>query len=822
MPSFTNKKITQLFSAFFVLESIAALLFFLSPSEPQNRTIWLYSTSRFAVILFAALLLGSSLALYWKASTLDKSARLFQLAQRKGWREAFVFGGLFLFLLSNALHSIIKLLAQNHAYVTLQGYERYTATFSLYFSFLGIALAIYTFAIHRKSFAQFLSDQKKTLSITMIVWGLFITLFFLSETLYKSTSASNTWYVSGPHAPLLEWQIILAWFFAAFIMRYEGSFVRKQISDKWIVVFIWALTLTLWLGQPINPGYGAQAPIAPNHEIYPFSDAQLYAQNSQSIIIGKGMAGEEFPARPIYVIFLAIAHGLIGQDYTQLIAFQSIFLATFPAILYLLGKELSGRPLGIAVALLAIFRDITSNAVSHFTISLTYSKVFLSEVPVALLLSLFTLLAIKWIKKYPRKNAIPFIAGGLIGIAILIRTQSIVAIVPALLIAWIMQRRNFKEVFIQAVMVVLGIILVITPWLYRNWQHTGGIVLDNPLSQMNVLAVRYSNYPEIKIPQMPNENDSEYSNRMLDVALQSIAEDPKRIFTTIGNQFAQNIFGSLMVFPLRDSLPDTESLLKPTSNFWQSWTVVSPKSALFFLYAFLFTLGLATAWGKEKWLGLLPLGINIGYNFWTALFFASGIRFVFPVDWVFYFYQMLGLLTITRFLFLGLGTKLIGAEQAKNPRAMPNWVYGSAIFILFIAGISLPLSEIIIPDQYPDKTQNQMWQELYAKAPELQSILSSSFVLIEGRAIYPRYFEAGEGIADTAKPGYEPSPYNRLVFEMAGQKTGRVIFPLDNVPTYFPNTVDLILVTQNGSLDQTEYILVSDENQTILYERSNE
>jgi len=306
---------------------------------------------------------------------------------------------------------------------------------------------------------------------------------------------------------------------------------------------------------------------------------------------------------------------------------------------------------------------------------------------------------------------------------------------------------------------------------------------------------------------------------MLKIALESIAEKPERIFTTIGNQFAQNIFGGLLVFPMRDSLPDTQSLFMPTNNFWQSWTVATPKSGLYFIYAFLLALGLAAAWKKEKWLGLLPLCINILYNFWTALFFASGIRFVFPVDWIFYLYQMLGLLTLTRFIFGGLGTKLVEADPNPGPRALPNWVYSTSIFVLFLAGISLPISEVIVPDQYPDKSQSEMWAEFHEKA---FTDVDENLILIEGRALYPRYFTAGEGIEWTAKPGYEPSPKNRLVFEMAGQTTGRVIFPLTGEPGYFPNTVDVTLLTQDGTLETVEYILVNDETQAILYERNNE
>ena len=811
MPPITNKKATQLLSIFWMATSLLLLLFFLRPSEPQSRTFWLYSPSRLGIIILATLLLGLSILFNRKTRRLDE----LKLATKTGWRELFAFGGLLLFFASQSAQSVVRLLSNNKAFAYFNGYTLYAQIFALYFSLLGIALAVYTLILKRENFRAFVQNEAKTLKTAFWLWTLFTALYLISKILYQN--ANQFYYTSGPHAPVLEWQIFLAWLAGIWVMKQQN--LMGWIADNQIALVIWALTVILWRSQALNPGYGTQPPIAPNYAVYPFSDAQLYDQNSQSIIIGKGMANEEFPARPIYVVFLALTHALVGQDYNSVIAFQTLFLAAFPAVLYLLGKELGGRPLGVAVALLAIFRDITANAVAPFVVSLTYSKVLLSELPVALLLSLFTLLAIRWIKYHPQKNAAPLVAGGVIGVAMLIRTQSIIAIVPAILIAWIMQRENFKRVFIQAVMMVLGIALVISPWLVRNWQHTGGIVLDNPLSQMNVLAERYSQYPNMEIPRLPSENDSAYSNRMLKIALDSAKEDPKRILMTAGNQFAQNVFGGVLVFPLRDSLPGVRDIVAPTTNFWESWRVDSPRSPLYFFYALLLAIGVAAAWQKEKWLALLPLGINLLYNLWTALFFASGIRFVFPVDWVFYLYQMLGLLTLTRFIFLGLGAKLVAAAPSPSPRALPRWGYAIIIGVLFLSGLSLPLSEVVVPDQYPAKTQAQMWAEFHAKT---ETEVDERLILLEGRALYPRYFAAGEGIAWTAKPGYEPSPQSRIVFEMAGQTTGRVIFPLADMPAYFPHTVDVTLLTEDGTPNTAQYILVDAGSKTILYERSDE
>jgi hypothetical protein len=98
-------------------------------------------------------------------------------------------------------------------------------------------------------------------------------------------------------------------------------------------------------------------------------------------LIGNGFGVDKIPQRPLYIVFLAVLHVLVGQDYGDMIVVQSIFLALFPVLLYLLGREFFGRPIGISIALLAILRDYTSNLVSPFTGNLSYSKLYLAEIP---------------------------------------------------------------------------------------------------------------------------------------------------------------------------------------------------------------------------------------------------------------------------------------------------------------------------------------------------------------------------------------------------------------------------------------------------------
>ncbi len=415
------------------------------------------------------------------------------------------------------------------------------------------------------------------------------------------------------------------------------------------------------MSQPVQPAYFATPPRPPNYEIYPYSDGLTYAQYAQSILIGNGLMGDDIPARPLYIVFLAGLHVLAGQDYTRVIALQSLVLAVFPLSLYLLGKELGSRPLGLVAALLVVLRDLTSNQVAPFTNNLTYSKLYFSELPAALLLSLLAWQAVRWIRRSARAPKMqgqarlaPLLAGGLLGLSILVRTQSAIVLPVVLLAAWLAIKKP-RIALRGSLFLLAGVALAVAPWLWRNWSLTGGLVFDNPASQTMVLAQRYSglNFEDV-IPYLPGETDSQYSSRMLQIALDGIRRDPGQALHTMANHFLNNEIDNVLLLPLRNDLHSLSELWQPTRAFWQDWTgQPSPGQAILLAaYLGLLGLGLAACWQKAGWAGLLPLGINLGYNLWTGIFRSSGGRFLVPVDWTATFYFAAGLVTLSGGLLL--------------------------------------------------------------------------------------------------------------------------------------------------------------------------
>ncbi len=671
-----------------------------------------------------------------------------------------------------------------------------------------------------------------------LLWLIFgaLALFVAFTRIGVTPETVGSW--GFPAVPLLEWQVGLAWLLGSLFMLARGAFrpiLTLKHLDVWIGLAIWLGTAALWLSQPVNPAYFATPPRPPNYEIYPYSDGLTYAQYAQSILIGNGMMGDEIPQRPLYIVFLAGLMALAGQDYNRVIALQTLVLACFPLTLYLIGRELGSRPLGFMAALLAVLRDLTSNSAAPFSDNITYSKLFFSELPTALLLALFTLLVMRWIKRPGAGRLLPLLAGGSLGLAMLVRTQSVIALPVALLLVWLALRRQPRRWLGGSALLLAGMLLTITPWLWRNALITGGLVFDNPASQTMVLAQRYSGRDfEAVIPYLPGETDSQYSARMLKIALDGVVANPGPARRSVANHFLNNQIDNLLLLPLRSDLESLAELWRPTRAFWQDWkgSPTLAQTGVLLLYLGVLGLGVAACWQKAGWAGLMPLGLNLSYNLWTAIFRSSGERFLVPVDWAAILYYAAGLLALSQGL-MGLFRSTrpyLAANPPETALVQPgrqfSWVRLGLVGLACLAvGASLPLSGWVVPPRYPVAGRASLLGALSAAGAGglAQSLAQDENMLVlQGRAVYPRYYAAGQREPKSAKTGYGSMDQPRLVFFLVGQQNSLVVFDLPEAPGFFPNAADVILVGQpdKGFIRARLVLVKTDQRSVVFYDLS--
>ncbi len=788
-------------------QGLAALVWlFILPTDAENGLLFGFSASRLALIGLMLVLTGASAAMTW-FSRRDN----FDLPEK-------ILSPLFplstiVTISAPAAILILRALGKTSGFI-FTAYADRLAPLAFWLTLSALEFAIV--------YSQNQNPGDKTLPtprfyrltfISMLALAL-ITAFILITRLGLTRYNDGSW--GTPTTPLLEWHIFLALIASLTFLSFETRWKWLQ-KDKFTAALIYIFTCFLWLAQPILPGYFATPPRAPNFEIYPFSDALIYAQYAQSALVGNGFMWPDVPTRPLYITFITWLHVLAGQDYIRVIFLQTLVLAAFPAVLYLLGKEVAGRPLGLGLALLATFRDLTANLAAPFALNYTYSKLFFSEIPAALLLSLFTLMMVRWMRQ-PKPAWYPLLAGGILGLSALIRLQSAVLLAAVIPISFFVISSR-KKWLTGSALLVLGLTLALIPWLARNFRATGGLVLDNPISQTMVLARRWGGDNGNQIfPHLPGEGDAQYSSRMTRQALQSLKNNPQRILGSAVNHFFNNEIGNLLVFPLRDQLNSPGELLWPKHAFWQSWNSQPSAGQLpvIAFYLTLFGLGLATAWHKNGLLGLLPLGLSLIYNAWTALFLSSGDRFLVPLDWAAYLYLFLGLLTLVSLILRDNVAAWIFArfngETGSGESVPVSWhgifLTGTVILLL---GASIPLTESAFPQKYA-----------LLSAPKVPvsgtGIATSTDISLQGRAIYPRWYDAGEGEPGTAKLGYGKADEARLVFFLVGERNTLVIFPLSSAPKFFPNTSDVTITgTQADGYVQAHSANVSKDGKSFSY-----
>ena len=294
------------------------------------------------------------------------------------------------------------------------------------------------FGIHTVDFSS-----KKT---SLIAFGVLLFSFgFVSLTKLGVTPDPAYW--GEPGVPIQGWQFGLALIIGASFLPLSRYHPRRGLplfksnphrTDIILGVLIWALAAGLWISVPNevlkNSFYFPIDP--PANMPLPYSDSGYYDSMAHSLLIGTDYMGQ-IPTRPLYIILLTALHMLFGENYNLIITGQTLLLASIPVVFYALGTKLHSRAAGVTIALLAIFREWTNILVSSDT-RVSNSKIFLVDTPTLLLILLACLFAFQWLEHMNKRSA--FIAGGIFGILLLLRTQSMLIIPFIFLVAFLSLR----------------------------------------------------------------------------------------------------------------------------------------------------------------------------------------------------------------------------------------------------------------------------------------------------------------------------------------------------------------------------------------------
>jgi hypothetical protein len=733
-------------------------------------------------------------------------------------------------------------------------------TWLTFAGFLTFILAwIEMYGVHWQHFLSTLRRQKIILTAALISITIFVLIWVLiAKTGMGLLVGDGYWYEAG--VPILSLQVIFAFAIGMGVLFLERTLSKDHLpawSDLLIFFLIWGIAAFLWAREPLRPSFFAPGPYAPDNAFHPYSDAASFDLGSQFALIGQGINNGVFFDRALYMAFLVFLHSLAGQDYVQVVTLQAAIYAIFPAILYLLGKTVHSRSFGMILAVLTTLRGVNGIAAGSM-INLANQKQLLTDFPTAIFVAWFALMIVKWLND-PAKNYLYALwAGGVAGLAVMLRTNALFLVLFAAPVVGIVYWRQKLRGVLVGFLLVIAMFASTFAWGIYNDKS----VFDVYLYRIRlVIEARYSQ-PATPAPQ-GNESQPSRVARAGVLHLASSVE-PKTVNPTqwtaapqspvsiareddeinipvfVATHFLHNIITSILILPTTPDFHNLRYTLKSDDSLWQYWDGDLSHGTGFFLILnlMLIALGLGVGWKFARLSGLAPLGIFLFYDLSNAFARTSGGRYVVPIDWIVLFYFALGLFQVILWGMTLSGFKDDhGAINQPTPDSVNNmtwtwmplkkapWVI---LFFLFI-GSFLPVSAQIFPRRYEAQSRRELislldgegyLQEMGLNKADLSALSrqSSSFKIINGRALYPRLFWENEGIPKKRNP-YSVMEFPRIAFMVIGPSgISSVILPRDEAP-YFPNASDVIVLgcQKSNYIDALAVVVI--KGQTVVYVR---
>lgn len=765
------------FTSFLVLGTLVVLLVNLrSPSDPENSILFGFSLER---LLLGSGLLTLTLALLfltWKLIRTPKtSAQLWARFTQRGWVGDLTFL-LFIFIFS--VGGIILTMPPYHL-GRLAAYIDRLSSLLGWLTIIGAVGGVLIFLERRALLNPAMSMSRTTLGLIVAILGGFLLFGLIVRTTGIGYQyPGEYWYGAG--VPMTGLQIIFACAVGVLFLLYEYKLVDKTRLDVFIFISLWLFAGWLWVQAPASPNYFL--PDTADNILYPYSDGATFDLGAQHALIGQGFFNGTFFDRVLYSSFLAYLHIFFGQDYVLLLAAQAAVYAVFPAVVYLLGKELHSRTLGIAAGVLIAARGLSAITASKW-IDVASPKMMLTDFPTAIGIAVFLLIVVKWWRQ-PAKTKLLIWAGAVFGLTVMIRTH-VLTLLPIVLIFVLLKLGwTWKRVMLAGLLILLGLLSVTLPWEVRN--QSRGIPMFYMYYYRIELVLRYRYGIGAYIPP-PHETVAETSPRLRLSHRQQENDGCESLHCSITNHFAHNIITSFVSLPASLTFEDTFNIVKSDLPYWnKGWRDGQIHASGWVAIIFsliLIALGAASIWKQSRAGVWLPALFFLAYLLTNSIGLTSGGRYITPVDWILYFYFAAGAVQLL-YWFLKLTGYIVEAESvpvSHDITPVPSGInirtLAPTLAAILGIGMLIPLPEFLFQPRYQAQTQSEilaalsetgLLEDANFSQEELTAFLAEpDAMIVTGRALYPRYYPAGEGEADL-NTHYQNFDFQRLVFTQIG------------------------------------------------------
>ena len=644
----------------------------------------------------------------------------------------------------------------------------------------------------------------------------------------------------------------------------DGEGLPPLLVDAALCLGLFLLAFALWNSVPLKPNWFVDIPRPPNFEPYPNSDAAYYDTNAQNLLaMGKFWEYREFESigrRSPMLVFHAAAHAVGGLGYQAVTPLLAAGFAVIPLLLFLLGTLLHSRWAGLLAGVLFILRHYNGLLLGDLVTGANV-KMLMSEIPTTFGVILSVLLGTAWLQHPRRRWPLAVLTGAVVGLTTLIRIENILLLpffaLPAL---WAYRGRLWDWVG-HMLLPAAGLILMVSPWVVRNGIVTGELFLESPGNKVQLFLNTLRLDPEAdpggdaNLPGSKTQgllfpaNESASIVQMADHTQSRkvhFQQEDSSTAEIIANHYANSLVQSVLYLPTTPLSVQPDYLsrlinqnLKPTYGgvfytpekyvrslpYWFEWWDGRLKSRSILGFAgvvFVILWGLHSLLRKQRAAGLLPLAAMFSGITAYALIRYSGGRFLQKADWVASFYYAVGLVDLTRAGLRSWWEGKVGKFKLKQKPAsgplfkrIKGWQGVMVVLAVpLLLGSVLPGVELLLPDRYPDQALEERMSSLSEEdaailsVPQkrtLRELLNNGAEAVYGRALYPRFFDAGETLIDAK----HTSNYPRMKFFLTGTQAFHVSLPRSTTVESFPNGVNtLVLGCSQGTTLQAALVVL--------------
>lgn len=698
--------------------------------------------------------------------------------------------------------------------------------------------------------------NNQTTALQTALFSLLVFGMITAAILLLKIWASQEPFYYGAGVPLLAWQVYALVLATVLLRQFRIKWPRR--ADTILFLAVWAISAVLWVSLPIESSFFLTPPYSPNYEFYPFSDAELFDRASQYALIGQGINNSQFFDRTLYIALLVYLHSLFGQNYELIINTQAALFAVFPAVVYLIGKNLHSRPAGLLAAAIASWRGLNALVVMPM-INTSAAKQMMTDFPTALGLAFFCLFAIEWLKD-PQKNWHKAAwAAGILGLTSLLRPHVLLILLTFLVVVAVVHLPNWRRGLGMATLSLFVFVAAIAPWTFFSGNNTSIV----ELYATRIRSVIFQRYQSVEPPQLagqpaePADPVNAEEPVALPVAPSQDTQPPPRLpqeeqpikapfpINHLLNNLQTSAFG-LPIAPqfisLRETVKGDETIWK---ILWQG-ELSSQAAVMLAIGLVVVAFGIGAAAQKSLRLGLFLPAVFLIYAIANSLARTSGGRYVVPIDWILFLFFGIGLwfLVEAASMFFkrqpgagepGIEERQPAAETRHNSHRAAR-AAGTAAFFVLVGGL-IPLSQHIHPKRYQPETQEALLNRLEVLLPQVglekQSVADflqqDNAVIAQGAALYPRHL--GYRVGFPSWYPYSSADYPRTIFTLIGPQEKYATTTLFGPsPKFLPHNSNVIVLACKWDLGNLytfgaeifDALLVALPDEQIIYQAAPE